>query len=368
MAHTNRGVSNRLHTLRGEQFRREQNARRSRAHLTRVSLFSNINLPSLPRDLFEPDYPTRALDSLKLDSSSLPHTSSPGKCSGPEPPMSWRPKTERDIHHTPEWRREALSLIYAHLHDSKPHYRPQRDKSTRWIPPLTLICLRYLLSVLPTPDFVEVVVPHLPSHLRRELVRDMAIRDPLPNPKLYSLCGRDGHVGGELILVGPAASLPEGYFLRTIPPNQDTSPSNNLTTRQTEDLCQTEDNEEGLEDWDAEESMPELFHTLVLVSIRLASSTFLSLPVTLTCLALIRLPTPVPLHRLPSCCPLLEILDLSYNTWLCEDFPDIQKSLDRIEWSRWSDLQILGWRGCYVPNVMLVKLNKGRWDDVKVVQ
>ncbi|KAF8635499.1 hypothetical protein AX17_003889 [Amanita inopinata Kibby_2008] len=371
-----RQVNNLLHTLRGEQFRREQNAKGSRTHLASTSLFSHNSgssnsrsLPSLPKDLFKLDYnddPTRSLASLRLEPDS-PHRASPLKCSGPKPPKSWRRSAERDVCETQEWRAEALSLIFSHLPDTARiplcHTQRSQTKTKGWVPPLTLICLRHLLDLTSTYEFTHVIVPHLPIHLRRDLVRDTAIYSPLSDAKLYSLCGKDGHVGGELIVVGPAASLPEGYFLRNTISGRH---GDALAERQSPTYDDGDDAQ--LDDWDADQHTPELLQTLVLVSTRLAPSTLLSLPATITHMSLIHLPVPIPLHRLPTVCPLLELLDLSHNAWLSDEAQDAAKLLDRVDWGRWSYLRILGFRGCCIPKGMLDKLNRGRWDDVQIVQ
>jgi len=51
---------------------------------------------------------------------------------------------------------------------------------------------------------------------------------------------------------------------------------------------------------------------VALLAVPLAVPTLLALPLTLTHLALLRLPAAVPVHRLPDKCPLLEVLDLSF--------------------------------------------------------
>jgi Ran GTPase-activating protein (RanGAP) involved in mRNA processing and transport len=85
-------------------------------------------------------------------------------------------------------------------------------------------------------------------------------------------------------------------------------------------------------------------------------------------MALLNLPTPIALHRLPGVCPLLEVLDLSYNIWLSSTSRNAPKILERVEWCRWNCLRVLGLRDCLISDEMLQKLNKGRWDDVQVVE
>jgi len=107
-------------------------------------------------------------------------------------------------------------------------------------------------------------------------------------------------------------------------------------------------------------------HTFILVSAHISSSA--RLPATLTRLGLINVSTPVSLHRLPTTCPLLELLDISYNDWLVAE-KDVQEKLGKVQWSRWHHLRELGMRACHdIPGDIMAEVNKGRWDDVKVVK
>ena len=256
-------------------------------------------------------------------------------CSGPVPPKSWTLTCNlEDIHTTWEWRAQALNLIVGYF------------ESKLSIPPLTQLCLQILLS-FPSAEFAHDIVPFLPPHLRHDLIRYAAIYAPLPDSKLYALCERDGHAGGDLIVVGPQATLRDDYFIRNGRPSH----SNDVTA-----------------DWDSDKSTPEPLCTLILMSTPVAISTVLTLPPTITHMALINLPTPIALHRLPGICPLLEVLDLSYNIWLGLTSADAPKRLNRVEWNRWNNLRVLGMRECVVSEEMLRKLNQGRWDDVEIVE
>ncbi|KAK2466702.1 hypothetical protein APHAL10511_000960 [Amanita phalloides] len=355
-------VNDLLHALRGEQFRRSQNAKGSKSHLNLASLLvpsGNRGLSSLPKGLSSVDHdidPTEAFASLRLGPSRRPRPSGAEQCAGPVAPKSWTRTPDYDARSTPGWRAEALSLIFSHdLNTSLTRKQAHDDRDDRGarannptLPSLTLLCLRCLLSQTSSSEFVQYAVPYLPPHLRRLLVRDTIIRSPLPDSSLFALCGPEGHVAGELVVVGPAASLPEGYFQR------------NAYNEDENDLGR-------LDDWDTNDT-PEFLHTLVLVSTPLTPSTLLHLPPTITNLVLIHLPTSIQLYRLPTLCPLLEILDLSYNVWLAQNAQDATKLLDSVDWGRWAHLRILGLRGCYIPENMIVKLNKGRWDDVQVVR
>ncbi|KAF5380892.1 hypothetical protein D9615_004027 [Tricholomella constricta] len=327
-----RAVNNLLHTLRGEQFRHSQNLQRIRTH---VSATLARNSPTLPIDLSSPDYP---LDRPPAKAEAS-HSSAYKNCPGPEAPKSWT-LTSKEVaeEDTPVWRARAVSLVL-------PSPPP--------IPSLSNLCLR-VLAALSTQQFKQDIIPHLPSHLQRDLVRQSAIYSPLSSAKLYALCEPDGHTDTELVVVGPNATLRDDYFIRA--------------TRDTDNVDSHSNNKEDAS-WDSErECDVDPLRTFVLMSTRLATSSLLSLPPTITRMALINLPTPIALHRLPGTCPLLVVLDLSYNTWLGLKSGSAEKILDRVEWSRWSHLRVLGLRECHVSIGMLVKLNRGRWDDVEIVQ
>ncbi|TFK42500.1 hypothetical protein BDQ12DRAFT_676315 [Crucibulum laeve] len=323
-----RHVNNLLHTLRGEQFRHSQNLRRSRTHLTSTV---DHNSPTLPIRLFTSGY-----EPLPIPEPADPEqTKSASKCSGPGPPKSWTLTTAKDLHDTPEWRSQALLIILSHL---------EKEKKLSRVPSLSLLCLRSFALACTGVEFREDVVPYILPHLRRDLIRYTAVHSPLSNAKLYLLFEPEGHADGEIIIVGPSASLRDDYFLREAGHHVQE------------------------ESWDADTPSPKLLLSFMLVSTRMPASTLLTLPPTLTHLALINLPAPVSLHRLPNICPLLVVLDLSYNQWLTTPSKETLNSLDRVEWTRWSSLCILGFRECFMPDGMLQKMNRGRWDDVQVVQ
>ena len=335
--------------------------------LNLASLSSDRSVPSLFKSISKMNYETdssEAVASLSLGSNPTTTPSAGARYAGPGPPKSWIRTTDQDVRDTPKWRGEALSLIFSHIPDSpsnrfnKPE--PQETRKQSIVPPLTLVCLRHLLSLTSPSEFTQCVVPFLPSHLRLDLVRDAAIHSPLPSSSLFSLFGEEGHIAGELLVVGPTASLPEGYLLRKSP----------TAGRNIDDAEMPLDNskKDQANDWDAEGDTPDILNTFILVSTPLASSALLRLPLTIKNMVLINLPFPLSLHRLPSICPLLEVLDLSYNTWLAEGSQDGEKILNSIDWRRWNQLRVLGFRGCHLPHDIIVKLNKGRWDDVQVIQ
>ncbi|KAG6814489.1 hypothetical protein H0H92_000014 [Tricholoma furcatifolium] len=306
-------VTERLHTLRGEHFRRTQNQRKSRTHLAANVQRSVHTLPI-----------------IDLDDEHPPNTAPYKNTPGPEAPKSWT--LTKPAEDDPAWRARALSLLLPALPS---------------IPTLSNICLRILIA-LPAPEFIRDVVPWLDSHLRRDLIRQAAVQSPLPDAKLWPLCRPDGHADTELIVVGTHATLPENYFMRS--PSDIDKP----------DL-------DGTNDWDIEKPDVEPLNTLVLMSMRLAASTFLSLPPTITHMALLNISSQIPIHRLPRTCPMLVILDLSYNSWLSTQEAS-GRIFERVEWGRWNDLRVLGLRECAVSSVVLEEINKRRWDDVQIVQ
>jgi len=213
-------------------------------------------------------------------------------------------------------------------------------------------------------EFQDDIVPYIPPHLRKNLIRFTAIHSPLSTAQLYVLWEPVGHADGEVIVVGPNAALKDNSFSR--------SHSSDIVIA------------EGLSkdwDWDTEEADRSLpLYSLVFLNTSISSSTFFGFPPTLTHLGLINMSTPVPLHRLPYICPLIIILDVSYNAWLSANFVSNDRlreqqpprdtpivDLRRVDWSRLNHLKVLGFRGNYVPENFLECVNKGRWDEITVV-
>ena len=110
-------------------------------------------------------------------------------------------------------------------------------------------------------------------------------------------------------------------------------------------------------------------HTLVVLNTSVSIATLFAFPLTLTRLALLAIPVPTPVHRLPRICPLLEVLDLSYNPWL-NDPPEgkgaasAESTLERTEWEKWARLRVLGLRQCNAPESIATRVNRGRLLDV----
>ncbi|KAJ3517835.1 hypothetical protein NLJ89_g253 [Agrocybe chaxingu] len=329
------GVNNLLHNLRGEQFRHLQNVKGSRDHISTLRNYDSqslsIRLANLEHDSTDPS-PSATFSPTTVQSYS-----------GPAPPKSWHRPLESLIssREVVEWRRQALGLVADHLKGFPDPFQ---------VPSLAFLCLQSILANwTSSAEFQENVLPSIPSHLRRDIIRYSALQSPLSTWKLDALFDLEGHTNGEIIVVGPEGSLRENHFLRHV-----------LHSPQKTQEEST---------WEAEDNSSSPVTTIILLSVRLAASTLLSLPLTLTTLALIDLPSSVPLHRLTKVCPHLVFLDLSYNSWLREPpSTDALNSLERVEWSRWSHLQVLGLRDCHVSDEVLKKINQGRWDDVEVVQ
>ena len=125
------------------------------------------------------------------------------------------------------------------------------------------------------------------------------------------------------------------------------------------------------DDWDAPTDTPLSLTTLGLLSSPFPSSLLFSLPPTLTHLALLALPQHAPIHRLPQICPLLEVLDLSFNKWLSgkDEYGagPSDGTLSRVEWRRWGHLRVLGLRECGVKSDIVKRVNASRWTDVEII-
>lgn len=260
--------------------------------------------------------------------------------SGPAPPKSWT-SNQQDGRETAAWRSQALSLAASYINGFIDFSQP---------PSLALICLKILLTKCAPAEVREEIVPFIPTHLRRDFIRYSAVHFPLSDWKLDVLFYPDGHADGEILVVGPKVSLRDDYFLRA-----------------SHELQFNARHPPPEEDWEEDCSSAKLLQSLLILSTRLSASTFLTLPPTLTHVALINIQNPIPLHRFPKICPLLKFLDLSYNRWFGQPEGEGISMLDRVEWTRWIHLRVLGLRECHIPEDMLQKVNRGRWDDVAIV-
>jgi hypothetical protein len=275
-------------------------------------------------------------------------------------PKSWVKSSSQvgDSRYTPEWRSKALSLAFSHLplaetalsclvrHQAYITNGPPRLPR---VPSLTLQCLRLFMGEYSdSPEFADDLLPWISPHMRRDLIRYASIHSPLGSSKLYQLWAAEGHAAGEMIVVGPQASVRLGAFRRE--PTSGADP----------------DEEE--EDWDAPVGDSETpLQSLLILSAALPVSLVSALPPTLVHLVLIELPPSIQphIHRLPGICPLLELFDLSYNSWLSAGGGE--KLLERVEWGRWTRLRTLGMRGCEADAQFAARVNKGRWQDVDII-
>jgi len=258
--------------------------------------------------------------------------------SGPAPPKSWRSplQTRGCDRDTPQWRAEALGIVALRLGNFL-----VRNS----VPSLSLLCLQIILSsCVDSKEFREQILPFIPAHLRRDFIRHCAVHSPLPPWKLGSILEPDGHADGEIMVVGRTASLHRDHLQRIA----DTSLHNHSA------------------DWEVDDQAFQPLHTLVFLASPLAHSVLLAIPPTLTILALIDVSSQ-PIHRLPKLCPLLVLLDLSYNSWLKDPNEDGYGSFERIDWSRWGHLKILGLRECYATQELLQRIEEGKWGGLSII-
>ncbi|EJD42582.1 hypothetical protein AURDEDRAFT_168393 [Auricularia subglabra TFB-10046 SS5] len=320
-------VNQLLHTLRGEHFRRALNAERVRLARTAAANASGPTHPPLVPSFSDP---------ALAPSQFLPQAK---PTPGPPAPRSWlhtRRQEQQDRADSAAWRASALELAFA---------PPRRDT-------LVQMCLEIILAQ--EPDVVLEILPELPAHLRRQAILHTAVHAPLSADGVRAL----GAVGGELVL---ARSYGANFLQRA-----------GLLGAPAAAAAPTRD-------WDADEPAfapdaeePQPLHTLVLLTCPLAPAALSLLPATLTRLALLALPAPlVGLHRLPALLPLLTFLDLSLNPWMLERLPGRnERPIDRVQWGRWRQLEVLGLRQCGFDEEFAAEVEKkvqhGRLRDVAV--
>lgn len=275
-------------------------------------------------------------------------------------------------------RKAALAPFFAACDDIDSPVR------TPGIPSLSELCMGLILALCgdadPT-DFEDLVL-HIPLHLRRALMRYAAVHSPLNTDALAVLCvrheqeeGQDqgwGSVEGELVVVEPQAALRRSWSRDT---DQDRRPWATALSRPNGDngdasgaganaIDSTHDRE--TRTWDDSSSdtePPPPLVSLALVGVLMSAQDLVALPRTLTRLALVQsLPKRGWLKWLPTVCPALVFLDLSYNPWLA----DI--GVADVEWWRMRYLRVLVLRGLdAVSPSFLVALNRERWEDVSLI-
>lgn len=290
----------------------------------------------------------------------------------------------------PTWRATALSLFFAQS-DSVSDLASAStagSESHRRCPSLADCCLRVLLEHCCANGSdvrtLEELGSFMAPHHRKEAVRMCAVQRPLSGARLRALLGGGGrnHAEGELVVVQPASPLrPEMFRTQTqthahmqVNDHQHEHESGSEEPWQWNDAeadhtGSTVTDAAAESDWQEEESEQEQepLTAVAIVSTTLSIPVILALPSSLTRLALVHLSTLIPIHRLPDKCPLLEVLDISYNPWLAEPAWGGERVLERVAWERWAYLKVLGCRECGIILEELRKVNEGRWEDVRIV-
>lgn len=286
------------------------------------------------------------------------------RIAGPPPPRSWvqanrnNQEERRNAAHTtseerssPTWRFGIISTLLAHLPRTKQSIILE---NLTGVPRLGLLCLLVLIEACNEDDFNGHVVPVVPVHLRRELMWYTSVYSPLPYATLRALCSPNGHVLEELILVGPIHKVRRDFVV--------------LDPHSAHNPVHTVDDEWDAPSYDAISTLQPLT-TLIIISIHLPTTVFLTLPRTLSRLSLIGLPSPIPLHRLPQLCPIMIFLDLSHNAWLTTDTaaPSPLYALGRVPWSKWDNLKVVALRNCGINDTAHSVVNRDRWDDIEIM-
>lgn len=338
---------------RGEHFRHSQNLRNSEAHIARSTSVHASKAGSLPIDLiFGWDSPTN--ESVPLDASVK--------------------QADPTYKNDPKWREKALSLLYSQVLIREVGPKPSEEDDHHSVPSLTQLCLQVLLDCCPGSSFAEDLIPWLPSHLRRELMRWTAIHAPLSTTRLYALCEPEGHVDGELIVVGPQASLRNDYFQKERTASLAGPSASKIEEEEEGEEEEALDEDEDM--WDSSTSSgdqtPNPITILAVLHTTISIPTLLTFPPTLTHLFLLHLSLPTAIYRLTRICPQLEVLDLSFNRWLRTALGGGGDSIiDRVEWKKWSRLRVLGLRECGIEpegwEGLEKRVNLGRWEDVEIV-
>ena len=384
----------------GEHFRRTLNTQRTpRLGATTISTSQSIGR-SLPyADIYglQPHRsPSQALD---VDVKAARKTTA-----GPIP-RSWAAAATALVtvsESGPTWRATALSLFFTQSNNDlasaeSPHGREGRRRAVpaaAVCPSLAECCLRVLLEHCDPLDAdadVDVatlgeLASYLAPHHRKQAVRMCAVRNPLSGARLRALLGEgQNHVEGELVLVEPASLLrPELFRARTHTAGRHGHGHGHGREGERgwgesglEAPGQWDGDDAGADhsgsadampDWQEQEDEEQQPLTAVaIVSTTLSIPVLLAFPSSLTRLALIHLSAPIPVHRLPDKCPLLDFLDISYNPWLAEPAWGGERALERVAWGRWAYLKLLGCRECGVTSEELRKVNEGRWEDVMIV-
>ena len=313
-------------------------------------------------------------------------------------PRSWTapatpPTPTIEVSEGSTWRATALSLFFVQSNDDNDHPRPQPQSHPR-LPSLAECCLRVLLGHCASgtdaetgsefeseSSFLEQLAPYLAPHHRRLAVRLCAVHSPLSLAGLRALWGwGKGEVGswnqvqGELVVVEPTTWSVRPELFRDAQVHHNTQverwhaqEGNQGSGSGSETLGEWDVAESGWQEQGQEEEEERPLTAIAIVSAALSTPALLALPPSLTRLALVHLSAPIPVHRLPDKCPLLEFLDISFNPWLAEPAWGRERALERVVWGRWEYLKVLGCRDCGITSEELRKVNEGRWEDVTIV-
>ena len=213
-------------------------------------------------------------------------------------------------------------------------------------------------------------------------MRLCAVRGPLSLAGLRALWGWGkgevggwNHVEGELVVVEPTtwSVRPELFRDAQVRHTQvergqeGKRGRGSVSGSGSETLGEWDVTEFGWQEQEREEEEERPLTAVAIVSATLSIPALLALPPSLTRLALVHLSSPIPVHRLPDKCPLLEFLDISFNSWLAEPAWGEERAVERVAWGRWAYLKVLGCRDCGITSEELRKVNEGRWEDVTIV-
>ncbi|KAI6138846.1 hypothetical protein EDD17DRAFT_1673212, partial [Pisolithus thermaeus] len=328
---------------RGEDFRHTRNLQRLPASIPPSATAHNQR--TLPFDVifsYQSPAPVTDLISSERYVMQVPELLGVGE-SNHHPPqrllLMARPLITKKvlIRIRPQWREMALAPILCECPASVPSPRDYPHPVT--LPPLTQLCTHLILATCGGVD--------LATYLRQ------------------SVLGM-GQPDGDLIVVGPRTSLRRDWFQKTIEGVRLGETAQGPLTHLTLEECSNdaEDTWDDTLSLDTELASPTM---LSFVSTLLTVPTFLALPHTITHLALLNIPYQVPLQRLPTICPLLVFLDLSYNDWLSRSSAKGDQILMSVAWHKLRHLQVLGLREFCVAFTLLTEINRGRWKDVRII-
>lgn len=302
---------------RGEDFRRVQNQKRSRSHLTTRQNFLPSTLPPVNFD--------SANEALVPVTSANVRTGRSG-ISGPPPPPSWIFGSEKGANlSSPEERYDALKPFL-----ERTSLSPLEDPFES-IPSLKMMCIQIILTERDEHGRIPLeILPYVPMNLRTAIALHAAIFDPLMADDLVRLYTTEDYE--------EHPAQPAQLMITDI--------SNDSASFTFSSLFVSQTVRDPTEDWEeSTNDVPTLTSMAVLRS-SFPRSVISLLPPTLTHLALIHLDAEAydvpPLWRLPALTPMITFFDLSYNShWLSRGSKSV---LDRVPWNFWTRLTYVGLR------------------------